>query len=195
MSNTSLDDLKNAWNELSQKLDRQNALALSQLRQSKLGAVSLGAPTACGWSDSPTANRRSDHRAVCGILGQPRQHTATVDLRAGVTALRNHVHRVRGARSRVNSADRLRCADHHDSETSRQAARLAHSRSDLVWLHWLSSLAAGTDRGVVSARSTLGSITAQDTVARRQHVGRPGVELLVSAIGALAGEVRPRVEQ
>src|SRR5436305_3621342 len=42
MNTTTLDDLKLAWQQLSQKLDRQNALAFDQLKQSKLAHFRSG---------------------------------------------------------------------------------------------------------------------------------------------------------
>lgn len=42
MPTTTLDDLKLAWNELSQKLERQNALALHQVKENKLAGLRSG---------------------------------------------------------------------------------------------------------------------------------------------------------
>lgn len=42
MPTTTLDDLKLAWNELSQKLERQNALALHQFKENKLARFRSG---------------------------------------------------------------------------------------------------------------------------------------------------------
>src|SRR2546423_14382704 len=42
MTTTTLDDLKIAWNELSQKLERQNSLALHQFRENKLARFRSG---------------------------------------------------------------------------------------------------------------------------------------------------------
>ena len=42
MTTTTLDDLKVAWNELSQKLERQNALALHQFKENKLARFRSG---------------------------------------------------------------------------------------------------------------------------------------------------------
>jgi hypothetical protein len=42
MATTNLDDLKMAWKELSEKLDKQNALALYQLKENKLAQFRFG---------------------------------------------------------------------------------------------------------------------------------------------------------
>jgi hypothetical protein len=42
MPTTTLDDLKNAWNELSNKLERQNTLALHQLKENRLAHLRFG---------------------------------------------------------------------------------------------------------------------------------------------------------
>ena len=42
MPTTTLDELRNAWKEMSDKLDRQNALALHQFKQSKLARFHAG---------------------------------------------------------------------------------------------------------------------------------------------------------
>src|SRR6478672_5081815 len=42
MSTTTLDDLKLAWNELSEKLERQNTLALHQFKENKLARFRSG---------------------------------------------------------------------------------------------------------------------------------------------------------